>query len=184
MMGGVPHSDIIQDCRIHITLWNAALTKKKGCEYSSNKLKRLERRCKKYNTQLHSEEFITAELYKAKKRYKQKKKEAGKLRLKFLEDKALAIAEEGNLELSAVYQRLIKTEQQRTAARKIKWALGKMSTGPTSSVDVINNGERISVTQKEQLEQVCMNSIRKKYVQTNNTPCMKEPLKTMLGLGH
>ena len=29
MMGGVPHSDIIQECRIHITLWNAALTKKK-----------------------------------------------------------------------------------------------------------------------------------------------------------
>ena len=82
-----------------------------------------------------------------------------------------------------MYQRLIKTEQQRSAARKIKWALGKMSTGPTSSVDIINNGERTTVTQKEQLEKVCMHSIKEKYIQTSNTPCMIEPLKRMLGLG-
>ena len=38
---------------------------------------------------------------------KKKKKDADKLRLKFLEDKAQAIADEGNLELAAIYKQLI-----------------------------------------------------------------------------
>ena len=69
-----------------------------------------------------------------KKQYKEKKKEAGKLRLKFLEDKAQAIADEGDLELSAVYKQLIQTKQQRSSARKIKWAIGKNAKGGIASV--------------------------------------------------
>ena len=117
-----------------------------------------------YNTHLHSEEWIENKLLQAKKCYKEKKKDADKLRLKFLEDKAQAIADEGNLELAAIYKQLIQTEQQRLSAQKIKWALEKSSKGGIVLVDIIHNGQRKKVTNKEELEQVCMESIQK------NTP--------------
>ena len=107
IMGGVPYSKVVQNCQQEITLWNAALTRKKGCKYSSRKIWRLKRKCNLYNTHLHSEEWLENKLLQAKKHYKEKKKEADKLRLKFLEDKAQAIADEGNLELAAIYKQLI-----------------------------------------------------------------------------
>ena len=152
MMGQVPYSNVLQSCRLKISLWNAALTRKRGCKFSLKKMKRLEKRCNKYNTHLHTEEWISSSLEQAKKNYKKKKKKAAKLRLKFLEDKALAIAKEGNLELAQVYQQLITTEKQRSAARKIKWALGKSSKGAITSVDVMTNDERTTLTKKEPLE--------------------------------
>ena len=65
------------------------------------------------------------------------------------------------MELAAIYKRLITTEIKRS---KIKWALGKNSNGGIALVDVICNRQRKKVTDKEELEQVCMESMKK------NTP--------------
>ena len=51
-----------------------------------------------------------------------------------------------------VYRRLIKTEQQQSAAQKVKWALGKQYKGSIASVDIIQDGERVVITHKEALE--------------------------------
>lgn len=106
-MGMVPFSAELNIARMTIQVWRAVITKKKGCKYSNNKLRRLERATGITNA-LHAtkEEAIEKEKL-AFARYKEIRKNADQKRVGYLEDKAQAIAQETNTHKANVYQQLL-----------------------------------------------------------------------------
>jgi hypothetical protein len=115
------------------------------------------------------------------KQYYEVKKKDKLLRRTFLEEKADNIAQDKDLESGNVYKQLIRVENQRTAARNIRYTLQKLRGGGITKVDVIKNGQLVSITTKEGIERECMKENDEKFRQTKTTPCMQEPLKSLLG---
>ena len=130
----------------------------------------------------YTESEVEAKIRDTMKQYKKQKKEAQKLRTTFLQGKAEAMAEENNTKVEKILKQLLAHEAQRTSARRIKATLGKLSSGSVTKVDVQTAEGRVEeVTTKEGIERACMEENEKKYRQTQNTPCMKEPLLNDLG---
>lgn len=114
----------------------------------------------------------------SQKQYNMVKKQADKLRLTYLEEKAEAIAKDGKLEGKNVYKQLILRERQREAARNIRYVLNKVNGGGVTRVEVKQpNGSVQELTGKEDIEKACMEENKKKYLQANNTPCLVQPLR-------
>ncbi len=79
-------------------------------------------------------------------------------------------------------KQLIVREKQREASRRIKATLQKLRKSGITTVDIINpQGDTIELTTKQDIEQACMNENKEKFLQTQHTPCMREPLRSLLG---
>ena len=123
-------------------------------------------------------------LQQAKKDYYLKKPKAQELRNTFLEQRAIAIAESSGAEKQNIYKQLILQETQRRVARKIRLLnKSKLSTGITKVETMGPDGNRETHSSKEEIEEICMEENKQKFLQTNNTPCMQEPLFSLLGIG-
>ena len=181
-MGNVPFSPtIIKTCEV-LQLWKGVRTRKLGRKFSLKKIRRLE---KKHNIQnplqlplaaIERNIKITMTLHK------QQKREAQELRTTFIQGKASAMAEENNTAVEKILKQLLDHEMQRTSARRIKAAQGKLSGGSVTKIDIEHeNGQVEEITTKEGIERACMDENEIKYRQTQNTPCMQEPLLSELG---
>ena len=181
-MGNVPFSPtIIATCEI-LQLWKGIKTRKSGRKFSLKKIKRLEKKHKINDAMGYSEKEVEAKIRDTMKKYKKQKKDAQRLRTTFLQGKATAMAEENNTEVEKILKQLLDHELQRTAARRIKATLGKLTNGSVTKVDVEqDDGRVIEETTKEGIERACMEENEKKYRQTQATPCMQEPLLSELG---
>jgi hypothetical protein len=92
------------------------------------------------------------------------------------------MAEENNTVAEKILKQLLDQERQRTSARRIKATLGKLSGGSVTKIDIEHeNGQVEEVTTKEGIERACMDENEAKYRQTQNTPCMQEPLLDDIG---
>jgi predicted lipid carrier protein YhbT len=99
-----------------------------------------------------------------------------------LEKKAKAIGKETNTDHQTVIKQIIKREKQREAARRIKLTLHKIRKGGVTKVEVeLENGDIDEITTKQGIEEACMEENKKKFKQTEQTPCMQEPLRQLLG---
>jgi hypothetical protein len=121
-------------------------------------------------------------LNNSKQRYWEFKKTARATRDTFLAHKAQAIAAEKGQEVATVIKQLALRERQRESARRIKFSLGKIKGGGVTKVEVeLDNGSLREVTTKLGIEQECMTENIRKFRQTQLTPCMREPLRSLLG---
>ena len=110
------------------------------------------------------------------------KKQAPSLRTTFLEQQAKDIARDKGLEEKNVYQQLLTRERQRKDARKIKFALKKMNAGSVTTLETKVHGRTVEIIDRSAVEKACIQENREKYSQALNTICMKEPLRSLLGL--
>lgn len=117
----------------------------------------------------------------ASNQYWEIKKKADQYRLSFLQKKAEDTVADSNLKASIVYEQLILREKQRRAISHVKYALKKQHGGGITKIDVIKHGQRISVTNKDDIEREYMEEHDNKYRQTQLMPCMWEPLHSLLG---
>lgn len=72
-------------------------------------------------------------------------------------------------------------EHDRMSYRRINYVLGKANACGLTKVQIKEDGEIIDITEKEEIERVCMEENDPKYHQTENTPCMQSPLFELLG---
>ena len=181
--GKVPFSPEFEKAAATIRVWKAASTIKRGCKYSSSLFRRQEKSLGLQHCLRKSLQEIKAEEDKAWKEYWNVKKQATKLRKGFLMQKAEEISEESETHTTAnVYKQLIQREKQREEARKIKGTLKRLRKLAVTSVEVEQaDGSMLEINEKEQLELACIAENDKKYSQTNNTICMTEPWRTLLG---
>lgn len=179
--GGVQYSEEVGIARLAIELWEATVTKLKGCKYSLSKIKRLQHKTKQYRTLTVGLEVAEKKVEEAKSHYYSLKKDHRKLRRTFMEQKAKDLAEEKDQCEKNVYQQLLQQEQQRDSSRKVKYVLNKFKAGAIHKVEVERNGQKELITDKEEMEKVCIEENDRKYNQTRNTPCLQHPLRQLLG---
>ena len=92
------------------------------------------------------------------------------------------MAAEKNIEVEKILKQMNLQEKQRVSARRIKAVLGKLNGGSITKVDVEqDNGTIEEITTKEGIESACMEENELKYRQTQQSPCMIEPLASELG---
>ena len=96
--------------------------------------------------------------------------------------KAEYIAEESNVPTDSVFKQLLKREKDRHDNRKIKVVLKKIKSNAITTIEVEQeDGSTIELTNRNDIERVCLHENFKKYSQTANTICMQEPLRSLLG---
>ena len=115
--------------------------------------------------------------------YKKFKKQADAARITFLEDLAQAVADRDDKDKWKVYRQLRHREEQRSAGRRMRAALGKTIKGGIKRVEIISeDGTTMEIITKDGIEKACLEENEQKYCQTQQTPCMTNPLCQLLGL--
>ena len=181
-MGAIPFSVDLKLASKRLELWKAVLTKKLRSHYSMNKLRRLESQVGVSNTLHLSLQVIKSNLSKAKKSYWEIKKKGEEHRSSFLMTKAQDISNETDGNADNIYTRLIQREKLRKAHRRIRFTIKKLRGGGITKVDlVLADGTISEITTKSEIELACINENQSKYRQTENTPCMNDPILHDLG---
>ena len=179
--GGVPFSPPIQKQRTIIELWEGVSTRLAGNKFSSSKLRRLAKKAQIDQPLHNTAEEVKVLLKQAYVDYYKLKKDAHKLRDTHLDKLAEAVAEEKEVNKSSIIKQLKHREAQRTAARSIRFTLKKLKGGSVTKVEVTKNGQNVELTNELDIFQACAEENNQKYHQTDNTPCMQEPLFSLLG---
>lgn len=180
--GQVPFSPTVQKAKLEIELWKAASTIISGRQYSSTKFRRLEKKVGLFNLLQKTRQELQSGESKAFSVYWKSKKSADRLRQSFILQKAESIAEDSNEDTDNVLKRLLKNEQSRKDNRQIKVVLKKLNNTAVTTVEVTQeDGSTIELTDRLDIEHACIVENMKKYSQTENTICMQEPLRTLLG---
>jgi len=183
-MGNVPFSPTLELDRKRISLWSAVKKKKLGCKSSTRNIIKLGNIVGINNPMEYSIDAVQQNLQQAKKDYYAKKPKAQELRNNFLEQRATAMAESSNRDKQSIYRQLILHETQRRVARKIRMLNNdNLSSGVTKVDTMLPDGSRETHSTKEEIEEICMEENKQKFLQTNDTPCMCEPMFSLLGLG-
>lgn len=164
-----------------IQLIEGTITRKKGARFSLTKIKRLERKVNHYNFHLLTMDELNRKLEAAKRKKFHEDKTADQRRETYLEQKAAAVAEDKDVDKQTMYGTMLDREKTRNSHRKINHALGKTRQAGLTKVVVEQNDETVDVTEKEAIEEACMEENNSKYHQTESTPCMQEPLRSLLG---
>jgi hypothetical protein len=180
-MGNVPFSDKYKDITDKIELWRAVITKKSYCKYSQSKLRRLEKRTGIRHSLHCTIEEAKVNEKQALEEYWTFKKTARQTRNTFLEKKARELGKEKKVKQQTIMKQLIIREKQREASRRIKATLNKVRKGGITTVNILTpQGDTIELTTKQDIEQACMDENKAKFLQTQHTPCMREPLRSLL----
>ena len=95
---------------------------------------------------------------------------------------AAVLSLEGNLNKETMICLLQQRERQRSAARKIRFLRGKLSTGSTTLVTIQDEqGHWIDLTSKHEIEKAIVQNNSEKFRQSFHTPFMVPPLKHLFG---
>lgn len=179
--GEVPWSRTLQNAMDHIALWKAVISRKSGTRVSTRFISRLEKAVKTPNSLKISKKEAKDKLTQAYKRYYELKKDADELRDSWLRDLAAIKAHESGRDQDSIYQCLRLREQQRVAGRRLRQAMGKVSSGLTKATYTDQHNDTQEATSKEQLEQAIHDENAAKYSQTNITPLMSGQLAAEIG---
>ncbi len=116
------------------------------------------------------------------KQYYQIKGEATQLRATPLDNLVEALAVQGDIKKEKILKALREREQQRSTARKIRFLQGKLRMGSTTMVTVIGpNGEKVDITDQQEIERAILDSNKQKFCQSAHTPFYLHPLKDEFG---
>ena len=158
------------------------ITKKKGCKFSSNKIKQLQKQGFVKKSMNHTLRSAEKELDKAYKEYWKAKKDSKQLRTTFIEALATSRAEKHGHDAANILRQMFTWEKQRHSARAIKNTLEQFHSGGVTKVAVKQPDDTThEYTTKEAIEQACIDENQKKFSQTNDTPCMTRPLVSDIG---
>lgn len=128
------------------------------------------------------EEILQERLKDEYKHYYQIKGEATQLRATALANLAEALAAQGDTKKEKILKALREREQQRSTARKIRSLQGKLRMGSITMVTITDsNGEKVDITDQQEIERVILDSNKQKFSQSAKTPFYLSPLKDEFG---
>jgi hypothetical protein len=123
------------------------------------------------------EESLTA----AWSHYKILKKQATYLRSTWVEEVAAAKAEAGNTSAAQELKNLLSREKQRRNARIIKYVIANQERRGLSSIEVLNNGVWVELTEQKEIEEALLKELQARFNQAKETPFAMEPLLSAVG---
>jgi hypothetical protein len=181
--GNVAFFPELNAARLLIKAWSLLSKKAKGFKISSRLISRT---LKKVNLPVHTRglptEEVSTQLKEAYKAYYAIKGDATNLRNTALDNLAAALAEKGNKEQSKILEDLRRREAQRSTAKKLRFLRGKLHSGSTTVVSVTNaQGEKIEITNKQEVEAAILASNKSKFSQSFHTPVYQSPLQESFG---
>ena len=180
-MGAIPWSPKLQRFRTDIEIWSLLLKKRKGIKISQRKLRRLLRKSDITDASHKSNREVKEGLDQAFQAYKKAKEDATIWRDEFLDTLASSRAEIKGTSKETELQQLRTIERQRTVARNIKRAQGKLQRNATTQIYVNGPDGRRVVNDKEDIEQACIEENDSRFSQSEGTPPMMSPLIHDLG---
>jgi hypothetical protein len=177
--GQVAFSPELSEARSVIKVWSLLVSNAKGQKVSS---RFIARSLKKVNLSAevrgYDKATLQVRLKSAYQEYYKIKSNAKELRQTALENLAEAIAASGNITQEKTLKALREREAQRNHARKIRYLRGKIDTGSTTMVTTQNaQGNKIELTNKQEMEKAILVSNKKKFLQSALTPFYQSPLK-------
>jgi len=169
--------------RLTTRAWSLVRNKAKGMRVSSRMLSRALKKAKlKPDVRAFTEQDAHAQLKEAYRLYYSQKGRDKELRQTALENLAEAIAERGNISHSQVLKSLREREKQRTTDKKIRYLQGTLRTGSTTMVMIVDQeGNKINLTKKQDIEQAILDNNLSKFLQSSKTPFYLTPLKEEFG---
>jgi hypothetical protein len=136
-MGAVPYSPQFRQAQLLIELWDGVVKIKTGCKFSSTKLRRLETKVHVMNSRAVTLEAAMENKREAYRKYWATKKRASFHRKSFIMRKASNLADlNANADEKNIYAELMRREDQRLAARRIRTTLKKMKGSGVTSISV------------------------------------------------
>jgi len=158
--GQVAFSPELNLCRLKIIALSLLISKAKKRKVSSRLISRT---LKKANLPANFKSYPVEKLQRLIKEaytaYYQIKGEATQLRASALENLAEALAQKGDSTKEKMLKALREREAQRDTARKIRYLQGKLRTGSTTMVTTVDNdGNRIDITDKAEIEKAILDS--------------------------
>ena len=182
-MGNLYWSPMLQYERDVILMWEGVVKRRNGGRFSRSKIKRLAKKCSIQAPLSASLEEAQVNLNKAYDAYHVGKRLHKERRATFLENLAHARAQAAGGQPETQLRQMIHQEHIRNSFRQIKFALGTLTrSGVTSVKEPQPDGTVTEYTSKEEVEQACMRENERKYTQTENTPCLRDPLLQEIGL--
>jgi hypothetical protein len=182
-MGQVAFSPELNEIRLRIRAWKLLLARAKKQRTSSRLIERTLRKAK-LPTSMRGMTVgeLQDRLKEEHKTYYQTKGTPAELRLTALEELVVAKAAQGNMAQEKVLQVLCEREQQRASAKKIRFLQGKIHTGSITMVTTLDpNGQRLDITNQQEMEQAILISNHQKFRQSSHTPFYCSPLKEEFG---
>ena len=181
-MGAIPWSPTLQQHINAITMWRLLIKRKQNKHYPKRKLRRLLKHQAITDAFDLSLDSLKQQLTDAWAAYKTVKNEAVSLRQEFLQDLAQRKASVSGLSVETELRKLKHIQWQKRTSTHIKWMRDKLGQNATTKVFVTENGIRRMATDKEDIEEVCMNENEARFSQSEDTPPMQPPLIQILGL--
>ena len=118
----------------------------------------------------------------AHQKWKAQKQKASKLRTSFLEERVTELISQGKLSRAKALQILHHRETLRRAYRRISQATkDPKGRGLQQVIGPGPNNERVHYTDERQMVNCCMRANKAKYLQSEPTPFLQEPLLSMCG---
>jgi hypothetical protein len=181
--GQVAFSPELNAARLKIKVWLLLVSKAKGRKVSSRLISRF---LKKSNIALEarsfSEDVLQEHLKNSYQEYYKIKGSASELRQTALENLAEAIAASGNSSKEKTLKALHERESQRNTARKLHFLRGKMKADSTTLVTTVDaNGNRVDITNQQDMEKAILDNNHQKFLQSSHTPFYLSPLKEEIG---
>ena len=124
---------------------------------------------------------INLQLYDALKQYNKLKPKASKLREEYLAKLSMELEEEDGIQAASHFKNLKHREMTKKRFLRIRIAGKKLRGGGVKTVEKIQDGETITIYNKEDIEQEIIKANKKKLLQADNTPLRQEPLQSLLG---
>lgn len=130
---------------------------------------------------MYTTEQLETKLKEAQKRYNKHKLNSQRIRDTHLDRLAEAHTRDSDVSKATMYRQLKQRENTRQSHRNIKYVTKQIEkTGMTKVVVITEDGPK-ELTEKQDIENTCLAENEDKYHQTENTPCMQQPLRDLLG---
>jgi hypothetical protein len=180
--GTVDWTPQYQNLRATYDYWKKTVDQLSGKKVSKHLLQKLAKRANirhEKDMTLAEAKKNKSEAHKARKKFN---KHAPKAREERKDDQVEKAIEEGRIQEAKEIQERWKHEQQRKASRLIKRAMGKFDKGSMSFVVAADQeGRRIEMRKKEDIENACLQENNRRFRQAGNTPFLTSPLFEEVG---
>jgi hypothetical protein len=181
-MGAVEWSPKLQSFRMAIEIWSLLLKKRKGTRQIRNsKLRRLLASSTITGAFSNSIPEIEEALSQAYAAYKEARSQAVPWREEFMATLAASRAEVKGTKKEAELKQLQSIEQQKRIARNIKRMQGKLHRNATLQITVNDRDRKRVLTDQHEKEEACITKNLSRFLQSEGTPPMVEPLLSDLG---
>ena len=182
-MGEVDFSPQVARLQQTKDTWQKIVCRLRGNPVSSSLIKRKAKHCGVLRPLSRSLAKATREMRTAKKKWEEAKSQSPVLCQEFLKVVTKKMSKREKKDEETACRRSIQNDNQVKAHRILKHTLKKQSGELVNKVQVKSATGTVECCTQETVEQTLMEALTGRFALTNQTPCVQEPLKSLLGRG-